>query len=51
MSGGKQLIAIIRASGSIRRAQSPLSSRTVGIIGEKFIEKIRHVRGTIDPIN
>ncbi|XP_057420423.1 serine protease SPPA, chloroplastic-like [Lotus japonicus] len=44
MSGGKQLIAIIRASGSIRRGQSPLSSRTAGIIGEKFIEKIRHVR-------
>ena len=40
MSGGKQLIAIIRASGSIGRA--------AGIIEEKFIEKIRHVRGTVD---
>ncbi|XP_061361036.1 serine protease SPPA, chloroplastic-like isoform X2 [Gastrolobium bilobum] len=44
ISGGKQLIAIIRASGSIRRVESPLSVRGSGIIGEKFIEKIRSVR-------
>ncbi|XP_020226977.1 serine protease SPPA, chloroplastic [Cajanus cajan] len=44
LSGGKDLIAIIRASGSIRRIESPLSSRSSGIIGEKFIEKIRRVR-------
>ncbi|KAK7330245.1 hypothetical protein VNO77_24433 [Canavalia gladiata] len=44
LSGGKELIAIIRASGSIRRIESPLSSRSSGIIGEKFIEKIRSVR-------
>ncbi|KAJ1388534.1 Peptidase S49 [Sesbania bispinosa] len=50
ISGGKELIAIIRASGSIRRAESPLGVRSAGIIGEKFIEKIRSVRGTLDLI-
>eukprot|EP00256_Glycine_max_P061639 XP_014630890.1 serine protease SPPA, chloroplastic-like isoform X3 [Glycine max] len=45
LSGGKELIAIIRASGSIRRIQSPLSARSSGIIGEKLIGKIRKVRG------
>ncbi|KAK7388818.1 hypothetical protein VNO78_23645 [Psophocarpus tetragonolobus] len=44
LSGGKELIAIIRASGSIRRIESPLSSRSSGIIGEKLIGKIRRVR-------
>ncbi|KAH1201527.1 Serine protease SPPA, chloroplastic [Glycine max] len=41
---GKELIAIIRASGSIRRIESSLSTRSSGIIGEKLIEKIRKVR-------
>ncbi|RDX74742.1 Serine protease SPPA, chloroplastic, partial [Mucuna pruriens] len=50
LSGGKELIAIIRASGSIRRVEGPLSSRSSGIIGEKFIEKIRNVRGTLQHI-
>ncbi|XP_019451904.1 PREDICTED: serine protease SPPA, chloroplastic-like [Lupinus angustifolius] len=44
ISGGKELIAIIRASGIIRRVESPLSASRSGIIGEKFIEKIRSVR-------
>uniref|UniRef100_A0A0R0FJA9 Peptidase S49 domain-containing protein n=1 Tax=Glycine max TaxID=3847 RepID=A0A0R0FJA9_SOYBN len=44
LSGGKELIAIIRASGSIRRIESSLSTRSSGIIGEKLIEKIRKVR-------
>ncbi|KAK7292138.1 hypothetical protein RIF29_07860 [Crotalaria pallida] len=44
VSGGKELIAIIRASGSIRRVEGPLSVSSSGIIGEKFIEKIRSVR-------
>ncbi|XP_054791272.1 serine protease SPPA, chloroplastic-like [Prosopis cineraria] len=44
MSGGKDLIALIRASGSISRIEGPLSVSGSGIIGEKFIEKIRSVR-------
>ncbi|KAK7265072.1 hypothetical protein RJT34_32688 [Clitoria ternatea] len=44
LSGGKELIAIIRASGNIRRIDSPLSSSSSGIVGEKFIKKIRSVR-------
>ncbi|KAI5416496.1 hypothetical protein KIW84_041524 [Lathyrus oleraceus] len=44
ISGGKELIAVIRASGAIRRVESPLSAPSKGIIGEKFIEKIRRVR-------
>lgn len=44
--GGKELIAIIRASGSISRVESQLSVSSSGIIAEKFIEKIRTVRGT-----
>ncbi|KAI4335855.1 hypothetical protein L6164_014460 [Bauhinia variegata] len=44
LSGGKDLIAIIRASGSISRVKSPLNSSGSGIIGEKFIETIRSVR-------
>ncbi|KAI5416498.1 hypothetical protein KIW84_041524 [Lathyrus oleraceus] len=47
ISGGKELIAVIRASGAIRRVESPLSAPSKGIIGEKFIEKIRRVRGTV----
>ncbi|KAL5146618.1 Serine protease SPPA, chloroplastic [Glycine soja] len=42
--GGKELIAIIRASGSISRVESQLSVSSSGIIAEKFIEKIRTVR-------
>ncbi|KAL5544846.1 hypothetical protein UlMin_008630 [Ulmus minor] len=42
--GGKDQIAIIRASGSISRVRSPLSSSSSGIVGEQFIEKIRAVR-------
>ncbi|KAF3437965.1 hypothetical protein FNV43_RR20721 [Rhamnella rubrinervis] len=42
--GGKDQIAIIRASGSISRVRSPLSISGSGIIGEQFIEKIRSVR-------
>ncbi|XP_042476217.1 serine protease SPPA, chloroplastic [Macadamia integrifolia] len=41
LSGGKEQIAVIRASGSISRVRSPLSS---GIIGEQFIDKIRSVK-------
>jgi len=48
LSDGKDLIAIIRASGSIRRIESPLGARSSGIIGEKLIEKIRSVRGTLN---
>ncbi|XP_048329608.2 serine protease SPPA, chloroplastic [Ziziphus jujuba] len=42
--GGKDQIAIIRASGSISRVRSPLSLPGSGIVGEQFIEKIRSVR-------
>ncbi|KAH1111565.1 hypothetical protein AAZX31_04G144400 [Glycine max] len=42
--GGKELIAIIRASGSISRVESQFSVSSSGIIAEKFIEKIRTVR-------
>ncbi|KAG5049526.1 hypothetical protein JHK85_010629 [Glycine max] len=44
--GGKELIAIIRASGSISRVESQFSVSSSGIIAEKFIEKIRTVRGS-----
>ncbi|CAL0327598.1 unnamed protein product [Lupinus luteus] len=44
ISGGKDLIAIIRASGSISRVESQLSVSSSGIIAEKLIEKIRSVR-------
>ncbi|XP_043700963.1 serine protease SPPA, chloroplastic isoform X2 [Telopea speciosissima] len=42
LSGGREKIAVIRASGSISRVRSPLNSS--GIIGEQFIDKIRSVR-------
>ncbi|KAB5524766.1 hypothetical protein DKX38_022515 [Salix brachista] len=45
LTGGRDLIAIIRASGSISRVRSPLSLSGSGIIGEKLIEKIRQARG------
>lgn len=44
LSGGKERIAVIRASGSISRVRSPLSSPTSGIVAEQLIEKIRSVR-------
>ncbi|TKY73262.1 Serine protease SPPA [Spatholobus suberectus] len=48
ISGGKELVAIIRASGSISRVESQLSVSSSGVIAEKFIEKIRTVRGKLD---
>ncbi|CAI8589575.1 unnamed protein product [Vicia faba] len=44
ISGGKELIAVIRASGSISRVKSQLSVSSSGIVAEEFIEKIRTVR-------
>ncbi|XP_009346423.1 serine protease SPPA, chloroplastic [Pyrus x bretschneideri] len=44
LSGGKDKIAIIRASGSISRVRGGLSLPGSSIIGEQFIEKIRTVR-------
>lgn len=44
LTGGRDLIAIIRASGSISRVKSPLSLSGSGIIGEQLIEKIRQAR-------
>ncbi|XP_022737703.1 serine protease SPPA, chloroplastic-like isoform X3 [Durio zibethinus] len=45
LAGGRDQIAVIRASGSISRVQSPLSTPSSGIIAEQIIEKIRSVRG------
>ncbi|KAK9669058.1 hypothetical protein RND81_13G106300 [Saponaria officinalis] len=44
LSGGKDRIAVIRASGSISRVRGPLSTPSSGIIAEQLIEKIRTVR-------
>ncbi|KAF8365148.1 hypothetical protein HHK36_032836 [Tetracentron sinense] len=44
LSGGKDQIAVIRASGSISRVRGPFSVSNSGIISEQFIEKIRSVR-------
>ncbi|KAH7549229.1 hypothetical protein JRO89_XS13G0001800 [Xanthoceras sorbifolium] len=44
LTGGKEQIAVIRASGSISRVRGPLSFPSSGIIGEQLIEKIRSVR-------
>ncbi|WCJ22059.1 signal peptide peptidase [Euphorbia peplus] len=44
LTGGKDIIAVIRASGSISRVRGPLSSPSSSIVGEQFIEKIRQVR-------
>ncbi|KAL3716870.1 hypothetical protein ACJRO7_008447 [Eucalyptus globulus] len=45
LSGGKDLIAVIRASGAISRVKSPTSlPSSSGIIAEQIIEKIRVVR-------
>ncbi|KAF5940700.1 hypothetical protein HYC85_021867 [Camellia sinensis] len=43
LSGGKDLIAVIRASGRISHARG-LNVPRSGIVGEQFIEKIRRVR-------
>lgn len=45
LSGGKDQIAVIRASGSISRTRGPFSTSSSGIISEQFIEKIRSVKG------
>ncbi|KAK4735459.1 hypothetical protein R3W88_009720 [Solanum pinnatisectum] len=44
LTGYKDQIAVIRASGSISRTLGPFSSPSSGIIAEKLIEKIRSVR-------
>ncbi|GKC25899.1 serine protease SPPA, chloroplastic, partial [Tanacetum coccineum] len=44
LSGGKEKIAVIRASGDINRVEGSFFSTSSGIIAEKFIEKIRRVR-------
>ncbi|XWS51278.1 hypothetical protein CRYUN_Cryun12cG0163000 [Craigia yunnanensis] len=44
LTGGRDKIAVIRASGSISRVRSPLSTPSSGIIAEQIIEKIRSVR-------
>ncbi|KAL9266313.1 Serine protease SPPA, chloroplastic-like protein, partial [Drosera capensis] len=44
LSGGKDQVAIIRASGNISRVGGQFSSDTSNIVAEKFIEKIRSVR-------
>uniref|UniRef100_A0A2P2L352 Signal peptide peptidase A 36 kDa type protein n=2 Tax=Rhizophora mucronata TaxID=61149 RepID=A0A2P2L352_RHIMU len=50
LTGGKDVIAVIRASGSITRVRSPLSLPGSGIVAEQLIEKIRSVKGMLDPI-
>ncbi|XP_060204892.1 serine protease SPPA, chloroplastic isoform X5 [Lycium barbarum] len=44
LTGFKDQIAVIRASGGISRTRGPFSSPSSGIIAEKLIEKIRSVR-------
>ncbi|KAK9105356.1 hypothetical protein Scep_022200 [Stephania cephalantha] len=44
LTGGKDQIAVIRASGSISRIRGPFSAASSGITSEEFIEKIRSVR-------
>ncbi|KAG8387970.1 hypothetical protein BUALT_Bualt02G0076500 [Buddleja alternifolia] len=44
LTGYRDQIAIIRASGNISRVRGPLSTSNSGIIAEQFIEKIRSVR-------
>ncbi|XP_076922095.1 serine protease SPPA, chloroplastic-like [Bidens hawaiensis] len=46
LSGGKDRIAVIRASGSISRVDGSYFSSSSGIIAEKFIKKIREVRAS-----
>lgn len=47
LSGGKDKIAIIRASGSISRVRGSFSLPGSSIVGEQFIEKIRSIRGMV----
>lgn len=42
--GGKDRIAIVRASGSISRVRGGFSASSSGIVSEQFIEKIRTVK-------
>ncbi|GFZ07664.1 signal peptide peptidase [Actinidia rufa] len=49
LSGGKDQIAVIRATGSISRVRGPFSVSSSGIIAEQFIEKIRSVRARRRP--
>ncbi|KAJ3694775.1 hypothetical protein LUZ60_000152 [Juncus effusus] len=44
LEGGKDRIAVIRASGSISRTKGPFSSPGSGIVADQFIDKIRKVR-------
>ncbi|KAL3639311.1 hypothetical protein CASFOL_017218 [Castilleja foliolosa] len=44
LSGNRDCIAVIRASGGISRVRGPLSTSSSGIVAEQFIEKIRTVR-------
>ncbi|KAH7851963.1 hypothetical protein Vadar_018912 [Vaccinium darrowii] len=44
LSGGKDLIAVLRASGRISRARGPFNIPSTSIISEQFIEKIRRLR-------
>lgn len=47
LSGGKDLIAVLRASGRIICARGPFNIPSSSIIGEQFIEKISMVRGML----
>ncbi|KAI8026686.1 hypothetical protein LOK49_LG02G00873 [Camellia lanceoleosa] len=51
LSGGKDQIVIIRASGSISRVRGPFSVSGSGITSEQFIEKIRSVREPLSVID
>lgn len=46
LAGGREQIAVIRASGSISRVRGRFSTSSSGIVGEQFIEKIRQVRAS-----
>lgn len=45
LEGGKEQIAIIRASGGISRTRNPLSVSGSGIVSEQLIGKIQEARG------
>lgn len=46
LAGGRDKIAVIRASGSISRVSSRFNVSRSGIAGEQFIKKIREVRAS-----
>lgn len=46
LTGGRDKIAVIRASGSISRVSSRFNVSRSGIFGEEFIKKIREVRAS-----